>query len=81
LKIDCPGLNIDSSDLFPRYYMSLKTAKEEAKKWLFWRLYKYSQDSLELIMHNAKLRLPTNEEFIKEFRDARILDRRRQEHD
>ena len=39
LNIDGP-LYLDEQDRFPRYYMSLKTAKEEAVKFLQWRLFK-----------------------------------------
>lgn len=33
-------LDIDGADMFPRYYMSLGRAVEEAESWLRWRLSK-----------------------------------------
>lgn len=39
LNISAPGLMLDWADAFPRFYMSLESAIEEAESWLRWRLY------------------------------------------
>jgi hypothetical protein len=38
--------SLDAADSFPRYYMSLAAALEEAEKWLLWRLYKIDLDEI-----------------------------------
>ena len=34
-----PLSDLDEQDGFPRYYMDLSVAKQELRKWLYWRLY------------------------------------------
>lgn len=43
--------SLDNADSFPRYYMGLRTALQEASDWIMWRLYKQSS-------HNV-LNIPT----------------------
>lgn len=54
LQVDGPLVNIqnplDDADRFPRYYMKLRRAKEEAVDFLLWRLFKRNQpDMIEQI--------------------------------
>lgn len=52
LNIECGAMHLDAADRFPRYYMRLETAIDEAERFLAWRLNKTpsefpSQSALE----------------------------------
>lgn len=58
--------SLDGADSFPRYFMSLDAAIEEAESWLLWRLHKRYEDVIPtaqiIAAHGREVEIPFPEQ-------------------